>query len=47
MVMQDGFVHLTADPQLLIGVANHFYKGVKDAFLLLCLDASKLTAEVG
>ncbi|MEW5307963.1 MAG: hypothetical protein WDW36_010330 [Sanguina aurantia] len=43
---QDGFVHLTAKPELLIGVANHFYKGVKDAFLLLCLDSAKLTAEV-
>lgn len=39
-------MHLTAKPELLIGVANHFYKGVKDAFLLLCLDSAKLTAEV-
>ncbi|MEW5319474.1 MAG: hypothetical protein WDW38_010623 [Sanguina aurantia] len=43
---QDGFVHLTADPELLIGVGNHFYKGVKCVFLLLCLDTAKLTAEV-
>ena len=29
----DGFIHATADPQLLIEVANHFYKESKGIHL--------------
>jgi uncharacterized protein (DUF952 family) len=43
---QDGFIHLTADPALLLTVANHFYKGVPGDWIVLKLDAGKLTAEV-
>jgi hypothetical protein len=29
---QDGFIHLTQEPELLLPVANHFYKTVQGAF---------------
>ena len=44
--IQDGFTHLTKDPQLLLGVANHFYTAIPGAFLVLVLDPSKLTSKV-
>ena len=43
---QDGFVHLTEDPELLLSVANHFYRSSKDFWLLVCLASHKLTHEV-
>jgi hypothetical protein len=43
---QDGFIHLTADPQLLLTVANHFYTASQGDWLVLVLDSSKLAAEV-
>ena len=43
---QDGFVHLTEDPELLLSVANHFYRSSKDPWVLLCLSSSKLKQEV-
>ncbi|KAG2438500.1 hypothetical protein HXX76_005051 [Chlamydomonas incerta] len=43
---QDGFIHLTADPRFLLGVGNQFYKDVAGTFLLLVLDADKLSAKV-
>ncbi len=44
---QDGFIHLTADPDFLLGIGNHFYRDVPGQFLLLVLDPAKLTAKVG
>ena len=44
---QDGFIHLTKDPQFLIGIGNHFYKDIQGDFILLVLDPTKLTAKVG
>lgn len=44
---QDGFTHLTADPALLLDVANHFYKGDGGDWIVLQLTAASLTAEVG
>jgi len=38
----DGFTHLTADPSFLLVVGNSFYKGSKDEWVLLELDAAKL-----
>ena len=35
---QDGFTHLTQDPNKLLVVANHFYKNVKGTYLCLELD---------
>ncbi|GAX75273.1 hypothetical protein CEUSTIGMA_g2718.t1 [Chlamydomonas eustigma] len=43
---QDGFIHLTKDPQFLLGIGNHFYKAVQGEYLLLVLDAEKLKAKV-
>ena len=43
---QDGFVHLTEDPELLLSVANHFYRSSKDPWVLVCLSSHKLTHEV-
>jgi len=43
---QDRFTHLTANPQLLLTVANQFYKDSEGDWLLLVLDAKKLKAEV-
>ena len=40
----DGFTHLTADPALLLEVANHFYTGIKGDFVVLELD-SRLLAD--
>jgi uncharacterized protein (DUF952 family) len=45
--MQDGFIHLTKEAELLLGVANHFYKPVPGDFLVLAIDSSKLTSKVG
>lgn len=44
---QDGFTHLTADPGLLLGVANHFYTDSPHAeWQVLVLDAAKLRSKV-
>mmetsp|Transcript_35177 Transcript_35177/g.111185 ORF Transcript_35177/g.111185 Transcript_35177/m.111185 type:complete len:152 (+) Transcript_35177:180-635(+) len=42
----DGFIHLTKDPQLLLGVANHFYTDVPGAYVVLVIDSARLTSEV-
>ncbi|EFJ53156.1 hypothetical protein VOLCADRAFT_86151 [Volvox carteri f. nagariensis] len=46
LLVQDGFIHLTADPAFLLGIGNHFYRDVPGDFLLLVLDPAKLTAKV-
>ena len=43
---QDGFTHLTADPQLLLSVANQFYQDSEGDWLLLVIDAQKLSSQV-
>lgn len=43
---QDGFIHLTADPSLLLTVANHFYKGDAGKWIVLVIDSGALKAEV-
>ena len=42
----DGFIHLTAQPALLVGVANHFYKGEPGDWVCLVIDAAKLGGEL-
>jgi uncharacterized protein (DUF952 family) len=44
--LADGFIHLTAKPQLLISVANHFYKGEPGEWVCLKIDAAKLGGEL-
>lgn len=39
----DGFVHATAEPALLIEVANHFYRSMPDVFV--CLEMRVATLE--
>lgn len=46
MHLQDGFTHLTKEAPLLLGVANNFYKGIEDDFLVLVIDSKKLTSKV-
>ena len=43
---QDGFIHATHDGKLLVSVLNHFYTDVKDDFLCLELDTTKLASPV-
>ena len=42
----DGFVHLTANPSLLLEVANHFYKDDRREYLVLVLNPEKLRGTV-
>ena len=44
---QDGFIHLTKEAELLLGVANHFYKQVPGDFLVLAIDSKQLSSKVG
>ena len=44
--VQDGFIHMTADPDLLLEVANRFYKSSDGDWEVLVIDPAKLTAEV-
>jgi uncharacterized protein (DUF952 family) len=44
--VQDGFIHLTADPNLLLEVANRFYVNSGGDWEVLVIDPAKLTAEV-
>jgi uncharacterized protein (DUF952 family) len=41
---QDGFIHATADPSMLLGVANHFYKSVVSDWLCLRMTRATLAA---
>lgn len=43
---QDGFIHLTKEARLLLGVANHFYTDIPGEYVVLALDPAKLTHEV-
>ena len=44
--VQDGFTHLSADADALCTIGNHFYGSIPGDFLVLSLDASKLTSPV-
>jgi uncharacterized protein (DUF952 family) len=43
---KDGFTHATAHAPFLLPVANHFYTGIKEPFLLLVIKPSLLTGQV-
>lgn len=43
--LQDGFIHLSADPSLLLTIANHFYTDSLGDWLVLVLDPARLSAE--
>lgn len=42
----EGFTHCTAEPDMLLQVANRFYKDVDGPFVLLCIDETLVTADV-
>lgn len=42
--VQDGFTHATANPALLLNVANHFYTDVPGAWLCLRMTVASLAA---
>jgi uncharacterized protein (DUF952 family) len=42
----DGFIHCTQEPAVLLDVANRFYRGVPGDFLVLDIDPRRLTAEL-
>lgn len=45
--MQDGFIHLSHRPATLIPIGNNFYRSIANSFVVLKLDPSKLSSEVG
>lgn len=42
----DGFVHCTASEELMLAVANRFYRNVPGAFVLLVVDPARLSASL-
>ena len=42
----DGFVHCTAGDDLMVQVANRYYRAAPGDFVLLVIDPSRLTSEV-
>ncbi|KAI8105184.1 hypothetical protein M9435_000354 [Picochlorum sp. BPE23] len=45
---QDGFIHATKDPSMLLSVANHFYTDspLDEEWVVLCIDVDRLTSPV-
>ncbi len=42
----DGFIHCTKEPEVMLHVANRFYKNIKGEVLILVIDPRKVKAEV-
>lgn len=42
----EGFIHCTGDAGLLTQVANHFYRAMPDAFVVLAIDEDTVQAPV-
>lgn len=42
----DGFIHCTKEPELMLKIANRFYKDLPGELLVLVIDADKVAAEV-
>jgi uncharacterized protein (DUF952 family) len=43
---EDGFIHCTAGDELMLRVANHWYRQVVGDFVVLVVDLKRLTAPV-
>lgn len=45
---QDGFIHATQDPSMLIPIANHFYKDAPrdQEWIILVIDCARLTSRL-
>lgn len=42
----EGFIHCTGHPDLLVWVANRFYRATSGNFVVLCIAENRLQAEV-
>lgn len=42
----DGFIHCTVEADVLLGIANNFYKNVPGEFIVLVIDPARVTAPV-
>ena len=42
----DGFIHCTQEPEVLLHIANNYYKNEKGDVLVLVIDPAKVKAEV-
>ncbi len=42
----EGFTHCTYEPEMLLRVANHFYRERAGDFVVLCIDESRVVPEV-
>jgi len=42
----EGFMHCTGAPDLLVWVANRFYRQAKGPFVVLCIEEASVAAEV-
>jgi uncharacterized protein (DUF952 family) len=43
---QDGFIHCTREPEVLLQVANAFYRGLPGEMLVLVIDPARVRAPV-
>lgn len=42
----EGFIHCTAEPEMLVQVANRFYRDAPGPFIIACIALERLHAEV-
>ena len=42
----DGFIHCTAEPKMLLQVANRFYRDAPGPFIIACIAPARLHAEL-
>ncbi len=42
----EGFIHCTGDPDLLVDVANRFYRGEAGDFVILHIDPARVKSEI-
>ena len=42
----EGFIHCTGERELLVTVANHFYRSAVGLFVILVIDEKKVSAEI-
>jgi uncharacterized protein (DUF952 family) len=43
---QDGFIHCTKEPEVMLSIANRFYKDLPGELLVLVIDTDRVTPEV-
>jgi uncharacterized protein (DUF952 family) len=42
----EGFIHCTGEAKRLVQVANRFYRAMPDDFVILCIDPTRVHAEI-